>query len=649
MECKNALALIAQSFSQDELQLEKSPVFSPIFSYSEKRIRYEFQIFPGHERWGFFLGSYLMNQGAVLREAVDALITEIEGNDENAKENPVLAMEFCGALPAGNNAWQRTGRALSMAQAGIPFLYITEVGGVELDSKRNVKAPRFPNPAVPFAFVSVGQIENIPSLPIYQPSPSISAKLLGEFHEIFPTDDLPKTIKAILSGTSVNDSIKSLQSKAVKMVSLLANRRSKSDKLSPNDWEKLFTIEDGNDRARFFIDSKLSWTKSITISNRTKSIDRLTKAVKKLNATGAGSTNFPICVIPSDKREELSKQIRNIYGDRVSDTFLAWLQDSDEPLVIVWVTGFKPRGDDSRPDRGLLPMARMMFGEKAQVLTLVYGPAKPRTWDILEKNMTELASSNGLWESILYLSDQLLVDSATAKDLSPINFTCDIRRELDPSVGLIAGKKIPNFGEHDVDTVLHMIFSQNHSRDFFECMCNPPGGDWSGISFLDVNQGVEFRWTSLPRVSGKDSKRPDHILQFLNEKVLLSVESKNTYSNLDENIGPRLKKYVEDLLVDHAPISYKQVSGLNWEMFDGETQYTHDSKTLTAIAFKFSSNEEILRSFTEHDTDVVFAVEFDEYHTTLHVSYKEPAKFIRKYLEAADKIFGRHLTIKYHN
>ena len=45
-------------------------------------------------------------------------------------------------------------------------------------------------------------------------------------------------------------------------------------------------------------------------------------------------------------------------------------------------------------------------------------------------------------------------------------------------------------------------------------MCNPPGGDWSGVTLLDFGSGAEYRWTSLPRVSGKDGKRPDHVIEF---------------------------------------------------------------------------------------------------------------------------------------
>ena len=41
-------------------------------------------------------------------------------------------------------------------------------------------------------------------------------------------------------------------------------------------------------------------------------------------------------------------------------------------------------------------------------------------------------------------------------------------------------------GENDVDTILHTIFTQLKSSEIkiFEGMCNPPGGDWSGISHV---------------------------------------------------------------------------------------------------------------------------------------------------------------------
>jgi hypothetical protein len=94
-------------------------------------------------------------------------------------------------------------------------------------------------------------------------------------------------------------------------------------------------------------------------------------------------------------------------------------------------------------------------------------------------------------------------------------------------------------------------------------MCNPPGGDWSGLSvFLDGN---EYRWLSLPRVSN-NSKRPDHVSEMffkINKPILFIIESKERGNDLEEDIGIRLKAYIEWLL-SFSPSVYKNHNKNEW-------------------------------------------------------------------------------------
>ena len=55
--------------------------------------------------------------GGVIREAPDAIISEVKFG----KEHPLLAIEYSGALAAGNQAWQRNGRAYSSGLAQDPL------------------------------------------------------------------------------------------------------------------------------------------------------------------------------------------------------------------------------------------------------------------------------------------------------------------------------------------------------------------------------------------------------------------------------------------------------------------------------------------------------------------------------------------------
>lgn len=81
-------------------------------------------------------------------------------------------------------------------------------------------------------------------------------------------------------------------------------------------------------------------------------------------------------------------------------------------------------------------------------------------------------------------------------------------------------------------------------------MCNPPGGDWSGLSVLVDD--YEVRWLSLPRVSEEvNGKRPDHVLQLFgvfDKPVLLSIESKERSFDLEQDVGNELVNYVYNLM-----------------------------------------------------------------------------------------------------
>jgi len=131
--------------------------------------------------WGDNIKDVFQSYGAPLREATDAIITKILNKE--GSEEILLAVEFSSALPAGNNAWQRNGRALACATVGVPYLYFTEVGGVELGKNRVIKAPRFPNPIVPFSYLTASKVYGVLCLPVYAPSPSSSENIYAQFSQ----------------------------------------------------------------------------------------------------------------------------------------------------------------------------------------------------------------------------------------------------------------------------------------------------------------------------------------------------------------------------------------------------------------------------------------------------------------------------------
>ena len=148
VECERTVMLLSQAFNAESRLVAEASLYMPVYEITvNENETLRIDLLSGHGRWGVDITAVLTNNGGVLREAADAYITEIV----DGKEQILLALEFCSALPAGNNAWQRNGRAYSSVLAGVPYLYFAEIGGVELDENRNVKAPRFPkNTKSPF-------------------------------------------------------------------------------------------------------------------------------------------------------------------------------------------------------------------------------------------------------------------------------------------------------------------------------------------------------------------------------------------------------------------------------------------------------------------------------------------------------------------
>jgi hypothetical protein len=194
----------------------------------------------------------------------------------------------------------------------------------------------------------------------------------------------------------------------------------------------------------------------------------------------------------------------------------------------------------------------MLIGDDVELLTFIYGPAPVAHWRQLSANPVALAKSNGLWESVMAVSDSLLVDDARKPGDTPRGYRKDkwaavLREDHTP---LMVQPRVLSLGEQDVDTAVHVAFESLGADVVFEGMCNPPGGDWSGISFRWDKDAPEHRWLTLPRVTAKDAKRPDHVFAIFGHDggtVCLCVESKERARSLESMIGPRLIRYTEAL------------------------------------------------------------------------------------------------------
>jgi len=618
VECERTLNMIVEAFNASCVLL-KHPVYFPKYRVETGSCAFEIELLSGHGRWGGIdLGNIVSQHGGRLRESADSYITEIQDGEEQV----LLAIEYCSALPAGNNAWQRNGRALASVMANVPYLYYAEIGGIELDENRTPKAPRYPNPAVPFSYITLSKDMGRVCLPVYRAHPSMTEENMKLYKDTLGYADGLRYLKGILLGEDTSEIVASLANKALALVKILSDTRQRRDTLRGNEWKLLLNSRNRVSRlARY---DGIEWKKkSASKVAVTDTFDLLKEEVESLSAKPITAKDLPFCIIPKANVSTLKSWLKKTYR-RMNPAV-----DTKKDLAIVWITGFKPRGDDSRPDRGLAPLCRMLLGRDANIMAVVSGPGTKYTWDLLTKSPDELCNSNGLFQAIFVCCNYLLVDSTTCNKKMFIS----IKESVLPREDLITfpyiEKPVVSYFEHDTDCAIHQIFAHHEADGIYECFCNPPGGDWSGISFYRGNE--EYKWTSLPRVS-EASKRPDHIFQFSHEAkpLFITIESKGLGRDLEDNIGNRLKDYIKDLF-QSEPTAYRTSENTKWRFFDG-TLGKVGYGLLAVGAFLYKNDEELSQHLDRGNLDAIFAFEFGEV-STLHFYSNERGALIGDHLK----------------
>lgn len=613
VECERTFDLIKAALA-DQLVSIIGPNGSPVCPEFQLGLRntkdpLHLTFYPGFRRWNEDILQFVRERGGVLREAADVIITGVTSQSEE----PLISIEYCGALPAGNQAWQRNGRAYSFGLARVLYLYVAELGGYELDANRNRKAPRMPNPAVPFSYLSYSLEQDIPILPVFVTSPGADEASRRAHADEFADDELIALIRAILLDEDPNHTLEMLRRKVLALVRKRAAASRRGRTLTPQQWENAYSsLKQGHSLVDFLVqNAPLSWSKTAYIDALTDTAKTLMELTSNF-AIGLTSAKLPMCIVARDNRPAFASRISTLYDGNLPHDFVHWLARR-EHLVICWVMGFKPHGDDARPDRGLPPFTRMLIGHEHDLLSVVYGPAPTATWPMLQDDPATLTQRNGLWEAILAVSDALLVDTTTDQ-VTNHGF---LRQHWETAIPKPTGRTIlikplpARVGENDVDTVLHTLFARHAGPKVFESMCNPPGGDWSGVSLQPTSRSLELRWLSLPRVSGADTKRPDHVFQLFgisSRPIILSVESKETANAIETRIGPRLSAYITNLIASPASVERDDPS-LPWR------HSTHRLNTdsfifASAVAFISGSESEITSAIAKADADVVLAYTF---------------------------------------
>lgn len=623
VECERTLSMISDAFQKEAILCE-SPIFRPLYSFNYKGNVFEIELLSGHARWGVDINEELLKNGGVLREGADSYITLVQGNYEKI----IIGIEYCSALPAGNNAWQRNGRALSTILSGVPYLYFAELGGVELDSTtRKIKALRFPNPVVPFSYLSLSEDSKILCVPIYRPHPSITKALYKKYEDIFGYEIAVTLLRKVIEGETYEEEKSILLNKTLTLVKLLASQRRVKNTLLDNEWKDY--LKSSNRSQWISKNSNLKWEKSIAEKVEIpEEIRHLLNKVVELDCLTIGASEIPICVVPKKKISQLVSIFREIYPNENVKI------SKEKDLALVWITGYKPRGDDSRPDRGLCPLARMVMGDSVNLFTIVYGPAKTYTWEKLEESPEKLANTNGLWQSIINLSEYVFAHSVN--QTKPFFYKIPIKKIAKRQQVKISKVKgaLNEFSEHDTDTAIHQILSNS---SLIECLCNPPGGDWSGIDLHD--NGIIYRWTSLPRVSAVGGKRPDHVFQQVNRdgQLFISIESKGYGKDLEDNIGINLVAYLRDLF-EQVPTSIKEPY-THWRIYDGEKKFT-EFQAISVGAFIYKNDSELSKHLKRGVLDAILAFEFGD-ESVLHLLTNKRARFLVEKIKESQQLVNR--------
>ena len=565
-------------------------------------IEWKLELLPGFnkntkKRWSGNIFDALKEAGSFFDETPDAIISTVnEGN-----ERILLGIEFCSALQAGNQAWQRSARAFSTGRTGCPYLYIVDFVKYELDNKtRKRKNLRFPNAAVPYSYVNYSKMTGSFIAQLYTKSEEFDKtrdKDIADFNDDdFGSGELGVYLVKLMLGMDTSNEERTILQKNMNVVKFLANHFDDATNLSAEEWEEVHSLTT-KDIVDYSVEkARFGFHKTIAAKSHHGNSEEVIRLIDQLSV-GFAARDLPFGIIPATARKRFAEILFQLYPS-ANESIMRAIGESDKHLVIAVFKGFKPRGDDNRPDRGLLPLAAMLADSDVDVMSYIYGPVIEANLTLLDRAPLRLAEKNGLWRSILSLSNYVVLDvpvlGRNISDAERIYNTTQIKEHYTNN-GLgneirekTAFPSVPvNFGEDDVDTGIHYLFTHILWRNCFEGMCNPPGGDWSGFSVIDAEN--EYRWLSLPRESEVvKGKRPDHILELFDvfdKPLLLSIESKEKSSDLESEVGIKLVRYIEELM-GFIPSAKRKIHPVveEWKWGDSKLDF-HSFETMSAAAY----------------------------------------------------------------
>lgn len=660
VECERIAKLIleetAPTFVEISLMSPSTIVYNMQFNYLGCHFEWQLELLPGfnkagRRRWEANIFDVLKNSGSFLDETPDAIVTYVE----NGLETILYAIEFCSALQAGNQAWQRNGRAFSTGRAGCPYIYVVDFVNYELDSKtRERKHLRFPNPAVPYSYINFSEDSGNFAAQVYIRSAEfdkhLETKLKGFDENNFAEVELSRYIIKRMCGFDTSEEESIILQKCFNIVMFLAGSLRPTANFTPAQWRRLYAYRQGI--VKFSLENAgFKFRKKITAKGHHGNSTDFLDLAEHLSV-GLASKDIPFGIIPASNRRRFTNEIRRLYPTYDTD-ILEKIASADADLILCMIKGFKPAGEDNRPDRGVLPLSAMLSSTDIEVMTYIYGPVLERNFNALVDNPERLADSNGFWRAILSLSNYVALDVPVLTRRSDDAYDAEVLLDTSALKEYYIGKlpdedgltqedfpSIPqSFHEDDVDTGIHFLFSHLLHKVCFEGMCNPPGGDWSGLSVLYGNH--EVRWLSLPRESkAVDGKRPDHVLELLevfDRPVLLSIESKERSFDLEENVGDGLVNYIHNLM-DFVPSVERLVHPRigAWKQSNCRVDF-NDFEIISAAAYLRESAQANRTVFEHSNCDMLFIMKPVEHGWEIEiVTATRAAEILKEFI--CDKI-----------
>lgn len=419
---------------------------------------------------------------------------------------------------------------------------------------------------------------------------------IADFNESdFGDEDLGRYIVKLLMGMDTADDEEIILRKNMNVVRFLSRHFDGRTNYTPAEWQEIYELTDEDIVDYAVAKGRFAFHKTIAGKARRGQAEAVINLIDKLSV-GLASKDLPFGIIPAENRPDFAKELFLLYP-AADETAIASIGAADRHLIVAIFKGFKPRGEDDRPDRELLPLISMISASDVDVMTYIYGSILEGNLTLLDKKPLELAGRNGLWRSILALSNYVALDAPVLAgrkyDVQRIYDTSRVKNHF-ARMGI--GKSIRpaaifsnvpvSYGEDDVDAGIHALFAHVLREYCFEGLCNPPGGDWSGLSIIEGS--YENRWLSLPRVSDAiDGKRPDHVLEFFDvfqKPLILSVESKERSADFEEDVGTKLITYIRRLM-DYVPSARRRYprSG-KWQWGDNKVSF-EGFETISAAAY----------------------------------------------------------------